>query len=107
MTEHARHTPGPWRAVDAPSRGWEVWMSNDSPVCHLRWTDGLRPQVEATVAADASLIAAAPELLAALKEMRAAYSSNAYSPNAGQRYASERADKAIAKAEASPSSLDR
>jgi hypothetical protein len=49
--------------------------------------------------ANARLIAAAPELLAALKELRSAYSSNAYSPNVGQRYASELADKAIAKAE--------
>jgi hypothetical protein len=72
-TEH-KHTPGPWRYVYAPSRGHEVhWGPPPSdeatnihrPVCHMRWTDGLRPNVEETVKADAALIAAAPDLRAA------------------------------------------
>jgi hypothetical protein len=41
----------------------------------MRWTDGMRAVVEERVAADARLIAAAPDLLAALKMLMAAYES--------------------------------
>ena len=62
------HTPGPWYVVTGPPNGVAVHWSLDGQICPLRWTDGLRPDVEARVMADARLIAAAPELLAALRE---------------------------------------
>lgn len=67
------HTSGPWRVVDRPSRGLQIEWGGDAdgeerPIAHMRWTDGLRAEVNARVAADARVIAAAPELLAALQE---------------------------------------
>lgn len=72
-TEQQTYTLGPWRVVDRPGRGLQVEWGVDEdgderPVCHLRWTDGLRPVVTARVMADARLIAAAPDLLAACQE---------------------------------------
>jgi hypothetical protein len=61
------HTPGPWYVVTGPPNGVAVHWSLDGQICPLRWTDGLRPEVERRVMADARLIASAPELLAALK----------------------------------------
>jgi hypothetical protein len=68
-----RATIGPWRVREYPSRGTNIeWGDDDSverPICHMRWTDGMRPEVELEVAADAKLIAAAPNLLAALRSV--------------------------------------
>ena len=60
------HTPRSWRIVDRPSRGLNIeWGPDDGverPICHMRWTDGLRHEVETRVREDATLIAAAPDL---------------------------------------------
>lgn len=63
------HTPGPWYVVTGPPNGVAVHWSLDGQICPLRWTDGLRPEVEARVMADARLISAAPDLLAALQRI--------------------------------------
>lgn len=54
------HTQGPWYVLTGPPNGVAVHWSPDGQICPLRWTDGLRPEVEARVMADAYLIAAAP-----------------------------------------------
>ena len=60
-------TPGDWFAADWPSQGWTVCWRQDAPICHMRWTDGLRPETEARVESEAQFIAAAPRLLRAAK----------------------------------------
>lgn len=61
------HTPGPWKVVDR----WYVWTDDDvgcevAKVCDENLDDDTLVQADA----DARLIAAAPELLAALKLLR-------------------------------------
>ena len=88
----AKHTPGPWRAVpgcpewtvEADGRG-EVW--NVAVVCD--------DCDDSDTEANARLIAAAPDLLAALKDMRAHYHVLGF--NADQRR--KEADAAIKLAE--------
>ena len=56
------HTPGPWRAQCDEEGFWQV-ISDDGLICDIsQWSDH-------TDAADAHLIAAAPALLAAIKEL--------------------------------------
>lgn len=63
------HTPGPWHVPDAPTL-----YDGDCLLTHQVWGDKRICFIEgqnvgiATAAANASLIAAAPDLLAALKE---------------------------------------
>ena len=90
MTEH---TPGPWKItgptqVDAVS----VWSLEDGAVALLPSHDGLVP-LERRLA-NARLIAAAPELLAALKDMITGLSMSNI-----RLLGSEDAKAAIAKAE--------
>lgn len=54
-----KHTPGPWRWT-AVEGGWDGVESNDGLICKLALNE---PE-------NARLIAAAPELLVALKEMQ-------------------------------------
>lgn len=77
----AKHTPGPWK-VTKPRCGTDelrlrvVSESTDLDVADLYWCDPT--DHDATqLAADANLIAAAPDLLAALKSARAAWLSEA------------------------------
>ncbi len=66
-----KHTPGPWCVVDNPSRALEVRMPEpyqDTPVCSMRWTDGLNRRVEAAKLADANLIAASPAMYGLISE---------------------------------------
>lgn len=71
----AGYTPGPWTVQDVPSCGLEVhWREPrpnelNAPVCHMRWTSGMHAETEARVLADAHLIAAAPDLFEALKDL--------------------------------------
>lgn len=78
----AKITPGEWSAVDWPGQGWTVCWKPDAPICHMRWTDGLRPEVEARIEAEAKFIAAAPQLVrdlldAALQRVRCAEDNDA------------------------------
>jgi len=63
-----KHTPGPWIVEKQDSIGLVIrWDNPFSQICVMRWTDGLNPEIEKTVMADANAIAAVPELIAACK----------------------------------------
>jgi hypothetical protein len=92
MSEELKHTPGPWHVDeqnvhsgqvctchgDTPGTWYEVWSPN--------WGEGINQK------ANAQLIAAAPDLLEALKELRDWYRENVGLPAC-------KANAAIAKAE--------
>ena len=59
-------TPGEWYAADMPPNGWTVFWCPDGPICHMRWTDGMRPEVNARLEFEAKFIAAAPRLIRGL-----------------------------------------
>lgn len=62
----ANHTPGPWMAAAGPSSvvGWPVVeRPRGRSVCSVSWLPGLPPEIQAEVRANATLIAAAPDLL--------------------------------------------
>ena len=65
-TERAQHTPGPWRAVQMAPHWWTV-RGDSVNVAELRDEHNPGKEAEAALAADASLIAAAPDLLEALE----------------------------------------
>ena len=57
----ARHTEEPWIVVRRPSIGTNIeWGDGKEqrPICHMRWTDGLREVVNKAVEADAHRIVA-------------------------------------------------
>ena len=59
------HTPGPWTLTNSR----EVFSkASGDPICVVSW--GFTPLDRQVAKADARLLAAAPELLAALKEIR-------------------------------------
>lgn len=76
-------SPTPWIPFYIPSQGWAAcWKGQPSlqgvgpnrdlyPVCHMRWTDGLRPQIEERLEVEVRLICEAvnnyDEALAACK----------------------------------------
>ena len=71
-----KHTPGPWEAYHVKSAGWSVRMANPregysspDPVCCMAWWQFDIPGIidDAISGANAKLIAAAPDMLAALK----------------------------------------
>lgn len=69
MNSKAKWTPGPWHYEPAQPRGWTVFIgpkhaAND--VLHIGWLGG-GSDIIAQDAANARLIAAAPELLFALE----------------------------------------
>jgi len=60
----AKHTPGPWMAGPMVGESDTIWIGNgDGYVAQVTRIDGLEP----IDWADATLIAAAPDLLAALR----------------------------------------
>lgn len=63
------HTPGPWFVGEDRANGIAVFWRQDAMICPMRWIDGLHADVVARVEADARLIAAAPELLEALRKL--------------------------------------
>jgi hypothetical protein len=69
---NTKHTPGPWFVDVDPRRGmsWnrQVMSDESHAVCFMAHSAGMRPEEDA---ANASLIAAAPELLALAYEMKA------------------------------------
>jgi hypothetical protein len=58
MTTQATHTPGPWKE----KRKLAIYSADDEPICAV-----FPAETEGQSAADARLIAAAPDLLEALK----------------------------------------
>jgi hypothetical protein len=87
----SKHTPGPWQLAYMGAGGWKVSNAN--------WVESLRSV--GMTKEDARLIAAAPELLQALKGMTSMYDSE----NKSTKHTSEcpcyhcKARTAIAKAE--------
>jgi hypothetical protein len=70
----AKHTPGPWSAKHTVGAGWSVKMAkprpdytDPDPVCSMAWWQFDKPGIidDAISGANAKLIAAAPDLLAA------------------------------------------
>lgn len=68
------HTPGPWKAYYVQSAGWSVKMAQPregydrpDPICSMAWWQFDKPGIidNDISGANAKLIAAAPELLAA------------------------------------------
>jgi len=74
MTQ-VKHTPGPWAAISMNNRASKYWWS-------ISGMDGLgdvvcnTPNNNASDEANAKLIAAAPELLEALQQLRIDLNSN-------------------------------
>jgi len=66
MSNKAKHTPGPWNAteLDGPARGHRISIHN---VDTGDYVAQVNYPADPTAAANAALIAAAPELLAALR----------------------------------------
>jgi len=99
------HTPGPWTARPSFSMHWDYAIETDDvDIAHvLRLAHHDEPRELAIGRANAHLIAAAPELLAALKTLRFILEALDLDPIATD-YTSilERADLAIAKAEGKP-----
>lgn len=70
-----KHTPGPWALDDT---GWIARVDNGEPVCLIN--AGLRnDELPSQELADAHLIAAAPEMLEALKACRSSIGGYAIS----------------------------
>jgi hypothetical protein len=67
MTTEAKHTPGPWAVHPSKARVDAFVGGAPLPVCELLWPTDQRSEAETE--ANARLIAAAPELLAACKAM--------------------------------------
>jgi hypothetical protein len=70
MMNEVKHTPGPWKC--GVRRDGSMWLSLGDPMTGPHYQGDLCASV-----ADARLIAAAPDMLAALKEARAFVSSAA------------------------------
>lgn len=69
MTNKSKHTPGPWVRRSIPGHLFEIHQEGDKDGIVLRLRGGMVPML-----ADARLIAAAPELLAAARLVDAAFS---------------------------------
>ena len=106
-SRHAEHTPGPWRiAYDGPSLPIITTESPEWGIVALVRDGGYggenKPYRDVSEP-NARLIASAPDLLAALKEMtedlEARWDMNDRSTNPGIRHCVEQAKAVIAKAE--------
>ena len=71
------HTPGPWEAYHVQSAGWSVRMAKPregydqpDPICSMAWWQFDKPGIidNDISGANAKLIAASPDLLAALQK---------------------------------------
>jgi hypothetical protein len=69
----SKHTPGPWKYSPQTERVYftDKKSGEEPPICEMAVSDIMAIQNEDEVAANAHLIAAAPELLEALKAVRA------------------------------------
>jgi hypothetical protein len=96
ITETARHTPGPWRAMpDGAIQKDAAMPTGAAVIAYARHAD------EKTMRANAALIASAPDLLAALRTILATASCRdaTYQNNIQLAEAVDVARAAIAKAE--------
>lgn len=95
----ATHTPGPWEIARYTNyNGWSIWAEGRGCIAE-RWYPSACSEAENDeMKKTARLIAAAPELLAALKRLQASvFQSEPHEPNCGCCY--HEAAAAIAKAE--------
>lgn len=82
MTQQQKHTPGPWHVSDVQGKNtFTVYAREDAPVrsnwiCQGPNVGAMTEPDEATCMANARLIASAPELLEALKELQTAYATS-------------------------------
>jgi hypothetical protein len=83
-----KHTSGPWMVSDIPTRDRRISVANDGWAPDIAVVLSRISRTDAETAANARLIAAAPDLLAALIELRYACTDKAEAM----------ADAAIAKA---------
>lgn len=107
----SEHTPGPWSLEPpksspfTPQANNRVWPSTAwanhrrDPICQLSSQGAAPPDIDPEAQANARLIAAAPELLAALKSLIENVETGSYE-STGQCIADCRA--VIAKAEGNP-----
>lgn len=104
---NTKHTPGPWEARCIESQEWAIDAPNGDPtIGYSSWTalasvygsNDFRREGEAVAEANARLIAAAPELLAACAGLLDALRTSGVS-NGAIRFAEDQARAAIAKAE--------
>jgi len=96
-SQSGKHTPGPWRYSQAKNNRWYAFGADNRPI--------VVPNVAATnrhleeMEANFCLIAAAPELFEALKNMLALYQSGTSDPQQSPGQFCREAEAAIAKAE--------
>lgn len=91
------HTPGPWIAEKVGNQlGYEITAPNEGAIARTWWVRHEQGEIDA----NASLIIAAPDLLAAAKALRAAYQDDTRN-NLGSAWAM--LESAIRKAETAPS----
>lgn len=90
------HTPSPWTFVQSGTGDFPIWnvRIGTRGLITLPATAGME-----TMDADARLIAAAPDLLEALKLMRARFLDTDGTHSMWEQEATDAADAAIAKAE--------
>ena len=69
-----KHTPGPWRTGGLPQHAPIVYAPDDYAICDTKTFHGRRSPEEAE--ANARLIAAAPDMLAALQAFREWHANN-------------------------------
>ena len=92
------HTPGPWVAEKVGNQlGYEITAPNEGAIARTWWVSHDRGEIDG----NASLIIAAPDLLAAAKALRAAYQDDKRN-NLGTAWAM--LENAIRKAETLPAS---
>lgn len=91
-----KHSPGPWKMNVARSPA-SILDANSDCIAKVFLTDAVTKRRDQTHVANANLIVAAPELLAALREI-AKVGREDYGPAAASRMA-EIAGRAITKAE--------
>lgn len=94
----SKHTHGPWKAYPCHREGYTIWAGTETdPICVIDSQDYEGRYGALMHEADAHLIAAAPELLEALKVMVRLYAGQIQN-NGGYDIALELAREAIAKA---------
>ena len=100
----AKHTPGPWTISDDHGQRWiETTAGNDDTIAQVfRRNNSVSAARDIEYTANAHLIAAAPELLEALKEITSDYADrfdlDSLSTNPGIKSSIKQARTAIAKA---------